>query len=66
MDARSDKPRENSFWSFPYVAPAHPSSTDFHGNLARATEVLLAVGVDPGQKDDSFENEARFHDVHVS
>ena len=41
------------------------SSMDLRGNLARAIQMFLAAGVDPGQSDDSLESVATLHDAHL-
>ena len=65
MDAHSHVPQGDPSWSFSSVAPALLRSTDFCGNLARATQVFRAAGVDNGQSGDSPENARTLHDALV-
>ena len=65
MDTHSHPQQRDPSWSFPSVAPAHSCPRDFRGNLARATQILLVKGVDPGQADDSPEYAATLHDAHL-
>ena len=65
VDAHSHAPQADFSWFLPSVAPAHRRLTDFRENLARATQVFRAAGVDDGQSDDSLENASTLHDALV-